>query len=192
MLAKLAELDTEQAKAVAGGGEKYVERHHAAASCRPRADQAAHRRGIGLLRALPARRLGIGLPRRRQRRHRHRVVEGVECMITANDPTVKGGASTPNGRSKKIFRARRSPRRTGSRRSPRRVGGADLPAEGDLHPGGAALPRHHAGVGARKEPTVAVVAGNSTAGGAYVPGMSDYRDHGQGSRPRSSSAAHRW
>ena len=29
MLAKLAELDTEQAKAVAGGGEKYVGRHHA-------------------------------------------------------------------------------------------------------------------------------------------------------------------
>ena len=28
MLAKLAELDTEHAKAVAGGGEKYVQRHH--------------------------------------------------------------------------------------------------------------------------------------------------------------------
>ena len=28
MLAKLAELDTEQAKAVAGGGEKYTTRHH--------------------------------------------------------------------------------------------------------------------------------------------------------------------
>ena len=29
MLAKLAELETEVARAVAGGGEKYVERHHA-------------------------------------------------------------------------------------------------------------------------------------------------------------------
>ena len=28
MAAKLAELDTEHAKAVAGGGHKYVQRHH--------------------------------------------------------------------------------------------------------------------------------------------------------------------
>ena len=36
MLAKLAELDAEHAKAVAGGGEKYVERHHARGKLLPR------------------------------------------------------------------------------------------------------------------------------------------------------------
>ena len=34
MTAKLAELDAEHAKALAGGGPKYVDRHHAAASSR--------------------------------------------------------------------------------------------------------------------------------------------------------------
>jgi acetyl-CoA carboxylase carboxyltransferase component len=53
-------------------------------------------------------------------------------------------------------------------------GGADLPAQAELFiPGGRAfrdITRHSAaGI-----PTVAVVFGNATAGGAYVPGMSDY------------------
>jgi acetyl-CoA carboxylase carboxyltransferase component len=53
-------------------------------------------------------------------------------------------------------------------------GGADLPAQAELFiPGGRAfrdLTRHSAAA----IPTVALVFGNSTAGGAYVPGMSDY------------------
>ena len=36
MLEKLADLDTEHAKAVAGGGEKYVARHHARGKLLPR------------------------------------------------------------------------------------------------------------------------------------------------------------
>ena len=36
MLAKIAELDAEHAKAVAGGGEKYVERHKARGKLMPR------------------------------------------------------------------------------------------------------------------------------------------------------------
>jgi acyl-CoA carboxylase subunit beta len=36
MLEKLAALETEHAKAVAGGGEKYVERHHARGKLLPR------------------------------------------------------------------------------------------------------------------------------------------------------------
>ena len=46
------------------------------------------------------------------------VVEGVECMITANDPTVKGGASNPWTVQEDLPGQRRSPRRTGCRRSP--------------------------------------------------------------------------
>ena len=53
-------------------------------------------------------------------------------------------------------------------------GGADLPAQAELFiPGGRAfrdITRHSAAA----IPTVAVVFGNATAGGAYVPGMSDY------------------
>ncbi len=36
MLEKLADLDAEHAKAVAGGGEKYVERHHSRGKLMPR------------------------------------------------------------------------------------------------------------------------------------------------------------
>ena len=36
MLAKLADLDAEHAKAVGGGGQKYVDRHHARGKLLPR------------------------------------------------------------------------------------------------------------------------------------------------------------
>ncbi len=53
-------------------------------------------------------------------------------------------------------------------------GGADLPAQAELFiPGGRAF-RDLTRSSAAALPTVALVFGNSTAGGAYVPGMSDY------------------
>ena len=53
-------------------------------------------------------------------------------------------------------------------------GGADLPAQAELFiPGGRAF-RDLTRSSAAALPTVAIVFGNSTAGGAYVPGMSDY------------------
>ena len=53
-------------------------------------------------------------------------------------------------------------------------GGADLPAQAELFiPGGRAF-RDLTRSSAAALPTVAMVFGNSTAGGAYVPGMSDY------------------
>ena len=53
-------------------------------------------------------------------------------------------------------------------------GGADLPTQKDIFiPGGRGF-RNLTRASARKQPTVSVVFGNSTAGGAYVPGMSDY------------------
>ena len=103
------------------------------------------------------------------------VVEGVECMIIANDPTVKGGAINP-WTVKKIFRASQIAEENrlpdGHPGRVRRRGPAD--AEGDLHPGRQAVPRPHPAPAPRKQPTIALVFGNSTAGGAYVPGMSDY------------------
>ena len=53
-------------------------------------------------------------------------------------------------------------------------GGADLPSQAELFiPGGRAF-RDLTRSSAAALPTVALVFGNSTAGGAYVPGMSDY------------------
>src|ERR1041384_229128 len=96
MLAKLADLDTEHAKALAGGGEKYLARHRGRGKLPVReriellldpdtpflelsplaAWGSDYTVGASLV-------TGIG------------VVEGVECLITANDPTVRGGASNP-------------------------------------------------------------------------------------------------
>ncbi len=96
MATKLAELDAEHAKALAGGGEKYVKRHHDRGKLTAReriellldpdspflelSPLAAYGSEFTVGASVVA---GIG------------VVEGVECMIVANDPTVKGGTSNP-------------------------------------------------------------------------------------------------
>ncbi|MCH8052009.1 MAG: acyl-CoA carboxylase subunit beta [Chloroflexi bacterium] len=114
------------------------------------------------------------------------VVANVECMIAGNDPTVLGGAITPIV-GKKIDRALEISRLN------------RLPyiqfvesAGADLRPRGGGSPEdemrrqlgHFAESGrlfhditelsAMRIPTVSVVFGSSTAGGAYQPGMSDY------------------
>jgi acetyl-CoA carboxylase carboxyltransferase component len=95
-------------------------------------------------------------------------------VITANDATVRGGSVNPYSlrkslRAGEIARANRLPLI-----SLVESGGADLPSQLDLFvPGG----RSFAGLtelSALGIPTVALVFGNSTAGGAYVPGMCDY------------------
>ena len=53
-------------------------------------------------------------------------------------------------------------------------GGADLPSQKEIFIPGGALFRDLTRLSAAGIPTVAVVFGNSTAGGAYVPGMSDH------------------
>ena len=102
------------------------------------------------------------------------VVEGVECMVIANDPTVRGGASNP-WTVKKLFRAAQIAKEN---RLPTvnlvESGGADLPTQKEIFIPGGALFRGLTEASADRRPTVALVFGNSTAGGAYVPGMSDY------------------
>lgn len=102
------------------------------------------------------------------------VVEGVECLITANDPTVRGGASNPWSlkkalRANDIALANRLPCI-----SLVESGGADLPSQKEIFIPGGAIFRDLTRLSAAGIPTVAVVFGNSTAGGAYVPGMSDH------------------
>ena len=175
MLDKLAALDEEHAKAVAGGGPKYVDRHHARGKLLPRERiellvdegsaflELSPLAGWGSEYAVGASVVtGIG------------VIEGVECMVIANDATVRGGASNP-WTVKKLFRAAQIAREN---RLPTvnlvESGGADLPSQKEIFIPGGDLFRGLTKASAAKTPTVALVFGNSTAGGAYVPGMSDY------------------
>ncbi|MFK4083448.1 acyl-CoA carboxylase subunit beta [Kribbella sp. NPDC020789] len=175
MLEKLAALEGEHAKALAGGGEKYVERHHRRGKllARERIEllidpdsaflELSPLAGWGSDFTVGASLVtGIG------------VVEGVECLITANDPTVKGGASNPWTlrkalRADEIARANRLPVI-----SLVESGGADLPTQKEIFIPGGAMFRNLTRLSAEGVPTIALVFGNSTAGGAYIPGMSDY------------------
>jgi acyl-CoA carboxylase subunit beta len=175
MLAKLAEIEAEQAKAVAGGGEKYVERHRKRGKMLVReriellldedspflelsplaAWGSDYRVGASVV-------TGIG------------VVEGVECLVSGSDPTVKGGASNP-WTAKKSYRAADI---AAQNRLPAihlvESGGADLPTQKEIFIPGGRIFRDLTRSSAARIPTVALVFGNSTAGGAYLPGMSDY------------------
>ncbi len=175
MLEKLAGLDTEHAKAVAGGGEKYVDRHHARGKLMPRERiELLVDEGSAFLELSPLAGWGSDFAVGASVVTGIGVIEGVECMITANDPSVKGGASNP-WTVKKIFRASQIAEEN---RLPTvalvESGGADLPTQKEIFIPGGKLFRDITRSSAAKQPTVALVFGNSTAGGAYVPGMSDY------------------
>jgi 3-methylcrotonyl-CoA carboxylase beta subunit len=103
-------------------------------------------------------------------------VSGRECMVVANDPTVKGGTYYPLT-VKKHLRAQEI------------AGDNELPCVYLVESGGAFLPRqdevfpdrdhfgriffNQARLSARGIAQIAVVHGSCTAGGAYVPAMSD-------------------
>ncbi len=104
------------------------------------------------------------------------MVSGVECVIVANDPSVKGGTYFPltvkkHIRAQEIALANHLPcvYLVDS-------GGAFLPMQDEVFPD-----RHHFGriffnqanLSAARIPQIAVVMGSCTAGGAYVPAMSD-------------------
>jgi acetyl-CoA carboxylase carboxyltransferase component len=175
MLAKLADLDTEHAKAVAGGGEKYVERHHKRGKllARERIELLIDE-GSAFLELSPLAGWGSDFTVGASMVTGIGVVEGVECMIVASDPTVKGGASNP-WTLKKAFRAAQIAHENNLPTvNLVESGGADLPTQKEIFIPGGKLFRDITRSSARKVPTVALVFGNSTAGGAYIPGMSDY------------------
>ncbi len=175
MTAKLDEIDVELAKALAGGGPKYVDRHHARGKMTPReriellldpdspflelsplaAWGSEFQVGASLV-------IGIG------------AVSGVECLISANDPTVKGGTSNPWTLRKQL----RANQIAFENRLPLislvEGGGADLPTQKEVFVPGGQMFRDLTRLSAAGIPTVALVFGSSTAGSAYVPGMSDH------------------
>src|SRR6476619_721135 len=175
MLEKLADLDAEHAKAVGGGGQKYVDRHHARGKLLPRERiELLVDPGSAFLELSPLAGWGSDFSVGASLVTGIGVVEGVECLITANAPTVKGGASNP-WTVKKGFRAAQIAEENGLPTiSLVESGGADLPTQKEIFIPGGKVFRDLNRASARRRPTIALVFGNSTAGGAYVPGMSDY------------------
>ena len=103
-------------------------------------------------------------------------IEGVECMIVANDATVKGGSYYPLT-VKKHLRAQAI---AGENCLPCIYlvdsGGANLPRQDEVFPDREHFGRiffNQANMSAMGIPQIAVVMGSCTAGGAYVPAMSD-------------------
>lgn len=175
MLAQLAVVAKEHDAAIAGGGPKYMERHRARGKllARERIEllidedtaflELSTLAGWGTDFVVGASEVtGIG------------VISGVECVITAHDPTVKGGAMN-------LFSLKKGLRALDiafENRMPLvqfvESGGGDLPGQKDFFvPGGRSF-RDMTRMSAAGIPTIAIVMGNATAGGAYVPGMSDY------------------
>nr|WP_242608965.1 carboxyl transferase domain-containing protein [Actinomadura formosensis] len=175
MLEKLAALDAEHAKALEGGGEKYLARH------RKRGKMLARERiellldpDSPFLELSPLAAWGGDFPVGASVVTGIGVVEGVECMIVANDPTVRGGSSNP-WTVKKSFRA--SDIALENRLPVINLvesGGADLPTQKEIFIPGGRMFRDLTRLSAAGIPTIALVFGNSTAGGAYIPGMCDY------------------
>jgi 3-methylcrotonyl-CoA carboxylase beta subunit len=103
-------------------------------------------------------------------------VKGLECMIVANDATVKGGSYFPmtvkkHLRAQEIAQMNRLPciYLVDS-------GGANLPTQDEVFPDRDHFGRiffNQANMSALGIPQIAVVMGSCTAGGAYVPAMSD-------------------
>ncbi|GAB2866539.1 acyl-CoA carboxylase subunit beta [Nocardioides pacificus] len=175
LLAKLTDLDAEHAKAVAGGGEKYIERHHKRGKLLPRERiELLIDEGSAFLELSPLAGWGSDFTVGASTVCGIGVIEGVECMISANDPTVKGGASNP-WTLKKTFRAAQIAEENNLPQiSLVESAGADLPTQKEIFIPGGKIFRDLARASGRRQPTIALVFGNSTAGGAYVPGLSDY------------------
>jgi acyl-CoA carboxylase subunit beta len=175
MLARIAELDAEYARLPGVGGAKALARHRARGKLLPRERvELLVDRDAPFLELSPLAAWGTEYPLGASVVTGVGVVEGVECMIVANDPTVRGGASNP-WTIRKLFRANDIAREN---RLPVislvESGGADLPSQKDIFIPGGRLFRDLTQLSAAGIPTIALVFGNSTAGGAYVPGMSDH------------------
>jgi acyl-CoA carboxylase subunit beta len=188
MLAMLAEIDRLLQQASLGGGPKAIERHRGRGKLLIRERiallldpdtpflelsplagyQTNYAVGGGMV-------LGIG------------VVEGTECVVVGNDPTDLGGAMTAVS-IRKLMRALEVAR---DNHMPYiqfvESAGGDLRGLSAGEDPEAVMRRnliHFAETGrmfhditelsARGIPTISVVFGSSTAGGAYQPGMSDY------------------
>ena len=175
----VAELRAEVERVRGGGGEQARQRHLARGKLLPRdrirglIDPASPFLELSQLAAhgmyggdIPAAGIITGIGR----------VMGQECMIVANDATVKGGTYFPVT-VKKHLRAQEIALQN---RLPCVYlvdsGGANLPNQDEVFPDRDHFGRifyNQAQMSAAGIPQIAVVMGSCTAGGAYVPAMSD-------------------
>jgi len=171
----LEEISEQLAQSRAGGGERYVARHRARGKllARERVELLLDR-DAPFLELSPLAAWGTGFHVGASVVTGVGPVEGVECVVVASDPTVRGGATNPYG-LRKTLRAMEIAERN---RLPLvqliESGGADLPTQSQIFVPGGAVFRNLTRLSRAGVPTVALVFGSSTAGGAYVPGMSDH------------------
>jgi 3-methylcrotonyl-CoA carboxylase beta subunit len=179
MQRQLEDLQVRLAQAAMGGGEVARARHAARGKLLPRERvemlldpdapflEVGALAGLGLYdNAAPGGGIIGGIGR----------VSGVECVIVCNDATVKGGTYYPitvkkHLRLQEIARENRLPciYLVDS-------GGANLPNQDEVFPDREHFGRifyNQANLSAQGIPQIAVVMGSCTAGGAYVPAMSD-------------------
>src|SRR5437660_5062449 len=169
-------LRNELKRSTEGGGEKYVKRHIERGKLLPRdrvellLDEGSYfleiapLAGVGFEDETPGARVigGVGL------------VSGRECMVIANEATAKGGSTSEAGLWKNRRLAEISLENHLTSILLVESAGADLPVQSKIFvPGGRGF-REITRRSKLRIPTVAVVFGSSTAGGAYLPGMSDY------------------
>jgi acetyl-CoA carboxylase carboxyltransferase component len=179
MAALVAELRERTAAVARGGGERATERHRGRGKLpvRERVDRLVDPDTafleLGALAAwdlydgqAPSAGLVTGIG----------VVEGRECVIVGNDATVKGGSYFPLTVQKHL----RAQEVAAQNRLPCLYlvdsGGAFLPLQAEVFPGRDHFGRiffNQAQMSAAGIAQIAVVMGSCTAGGAYVPAMSD-------------------
>ncbi len=179
MRALVADLAERHARARAGGPAEARDRHRARGKMLPRARLAAlidpgsdflelsPLAACGLYgEEVPAAGIVTGIAR----------IEGRECVVVVNDATVKGGTYYPMT-VKKHLRAQEI---AAENRLPCLYlvdsGGANLPHQDEVFPDREHFGRifyNQARMSAKGVPQIAVVMGSCTAGGAYVPAMSD-------------------
>ena len=184
MRALVEDLNVQIAKAALGGGEAARAKHTARGKLLPRERvQLLLDPGTPFLELSPLAAMGLypdrdgsdsapsagviaGIGR----------IEGVDCMIVCNDATVKGGTYFPMT-VKKHLRAQEIAQQN---RLPCIYlvdsGGANLPNQDEVFPDREHFGRiffNQANMSAQGIAQIAVVMGSCTAGGAYVPAMSD-------------------
>jgi acetyl-CoA carboxylase carboxyltransferase component len=174
MQALLDEVAAHHDAVLQGGGERYVDRHRARGRLlvRERIDLLVDP-GSPFLELSPLAGWGTDDPLGGGLVTGLGLIERVQCVISANDPTVRGGSSSPTTvakglRAQEIAAVNRLPlvNLTES-------GGADLPRQAEIFVPGGATFKGLTRLSAAGIPTITLVFGSSTAGGAYVPGLSD-------------------
>ena len=175
LLAKIEEFESLQEQARQGGGEKYVQRHRDRGKllARERIELLVDRDSPFLeLSTLAA--WGSDKPLGANVVTGIGVINGVECAILANDPTSQAGVFNRYTLAKSL----RIMDIALENRLPLinlvESGGADLPDQAEVFLVGGKWFRNLTRLSKKGIPTVSLVFGSSTAGGAYFPAMCDY------------------